>query len=64
LDIVADNDSAKEAKVQASRWLRALRFKHRYVFSASANEISNQEADRKQSGISVFRTFGGMSKVR
>ena len=63
LDIVADNDSRKAKKVQASNWLDALRFNHRYVFSASANEASNREADRKQSGISVFRIFGGMSTV-
>jgi hypothetical protein len=43
--------------------LNAMRFQHRYIFSASANEDSNREADRKQSGISVFRIFGGMSKV-
>jgi len=56
-----ENDSCKEEKVQALRWLRALRFNHRYIFSASANENSNREADRKQSGISVFPIFGGMS---
>ena len=59
----AENDSLMKAKVQASRWLRLLRFKHRYIFSASANEISNREADRKQSGIAVFPIFGGMSSV-
>jgi len=54
LDIVADNDSRKAKKVQALNWLDALRFNHRYVFSASANEASNREADRKQSGLLVF----------
>jgi len=63
---VTEKDSCKEEKVQVLRWLRALRFNHptRYIFSASANENSNREADRKQSGISVFRIFGGMSEVR
>ena len=60
----AGNDSRKAKKVQVLNWLDALRFKHRYIFSASANETSNREADRKQSGISVFRIFGGMSTVR
>ena len=59
-----ENDSYRKQKVQVSRWLGALRFKHRYIFSASANETSNREADRKQSGISVFPIFGGMSSVR
>jgi hypothetical protein len=43
--------------------LNAMRFQHRYLFSASANEDSNREADRKQSGILVSRIYGGMSKV-
>ncbi|KAF8234815.1 hypothetical protein L208DRAFT_1393487 [Tricholoma matsutake] len=42
--------------------LNAMRFQHRYIFSASANEDSNREADRKQSGISVVPIFGGMSE--
>lgn len=63
LEIVG-NDGRKDKKVQATDWLDALRFKHRYVFSASANENSNRDADRKQSGISVLRIFGGMSEVR
>ncbi|KAM6502225.1 hypothetical protein JOM56_002202 [Amanita muscaria] len=49
-------------KAQARALLGTMRFKHRYIFSASANENSNREADRKQSRISVFRIFGGMTK--
>jgi hypothetical protein len=56
-------DSCREDKVRASRWLRALRFNHRYIFSASANETSNRDAETKQRGISVFPIFGGMSPV-
>jgi hypothetical protein len=56
--------SRKERKAQVLCWLDALRFNHRYIFSASANENSNRDADRKQSGISVFRIFGGMNEVR
>ena len=59
-----ENDRRKEKKVQVSDWLDALRFRHRYIFSASANEDSNREAYMKQRGISVIPTFGGMSPVR
>ena len=59
-----ENDRRKEKKVQVSDWLDALRFRHRYIFSASANEDSNREASKKQHGISVIPTFGGMSPVR
>jgi len=58
------NDHRKAKKALVLDWLDALRFKHRYVFSASANEASNREADREQSGFSVFPIFGGMSVVR
>ena len=63
---IAENDGRKAPTRQAINWLNALRLNHptRYIFSASANENSNREADRKQSRISVFRIFGGMSKVR
>jgi IstB-like ATP binding protein len=61
---VVEKDGRKDKKVQATNWLDALRFNHRYIFSASANENSNRDADRKQSGILVFRIFGGMSEVR
>jgi hypothetical protein len=60
---ITENDSCKATKVLALRWLRAMRFKHRYIFSATANENSNREVDRKQSGITVFRMLGGMNKV-
>lgn len=59
-----ENDNCKAKKTQVSNWLDALRFKHCYIFSASANEASNCEADRKQRGTSVFPIFGGMSAVR
>jgi IstB-like ATP binding protein len=58
-----EKDSCKARKEQALDWLRSLRYKHRYIFGASANENSNRDADRKQSGISVCRIFGGMSRV-
>jgi len=38
-------------------YIHALRFKHPYIFSAEASEIPNHEVD------TVFRIFGGMSKV-
>jgi hypothetical protein len=65
LDLEAKGDDLrKERKAQVVRWLDALRFNNRYIFSASANENSNRDADRKQSSISVFPIFGGMDRVR
>ena len=58
-----ENDNCRGKKEQVVTWLDALRYKDRYIFSASPNEASNREADRKQSGISLFRVFGGMNKV-
>jgi len=58
-----ENDPIREIKVQVLKWLNALRFRHRYIFSASANERSTREAYKKQHGISVIPTFGGMSPV-
>jgi len=58
-----ENDRRKEKKVQVSNWLNALRFRHRYMFSASADEVYYREAYRKQHGISVIPTLGGMSPV-
>ena len=59
----SENDSSHTEKGLALKWLRAMRFEHRYIFSASANENSNREADRKQSGIIIFPMFGGMNVV-
>ena len=55
LEVEVD-DKRRAPMLQAQRWLDALRFNHptRYIFSASANELSNREADRKQSRILVF----------
>lgn len=61
---VEEKDICEREKVNVSQWLRNLRFRHRYMFSASANEKSNREAYKKQLGISVIPTFGGMSPVR
>jgi hypothetical protein len=62
---IAEDDSRGAPTLQAIHWLDALRLNHptHYIFSASANEKSNRDADRKQSSISVFRIFGGMSPV-
>ncbi|KAF8327351.1 hypothetical protein F5887DRAFT_1274679 [Amanita rubescens] len=59
---VTENKSLEKEKQQAIDWLDNLRFNHRYIFSASANENSYREAYKKQNGISVFEMFGGMSK--
>jgi hypothetical protein len=54
----------EEKKVQVINYLDTLRFRHRYIFSASANEYSNREAYKKQQGISVIPISGGLSPVR
>jgi len=59
-----ENDSRREKQVQVLNWLEKLRSKHRYIFSASANENSNREAYKKQNGISIVPIFGGMDQVR
>ena len=58
-----NTDSRREAKNRILGWLGNLRSRHRYIFSASANETSNRDAEKKQNGISVFPIFGGMSQV-
>jgi hypothetical protein len=60
-----ENDCLKEKKVQVSDWLDILNNRHRYIFTSSSadDEVSNREACKKQYGISVIPTFGGMSLV-
>jgi hypothetical protein len=55
---VASNDASN-----ARRVVQAMKFGRRYIFSASADEETNREADGKQTDHSVLRIFGGMSKV-
>ena len=56
-------DERAEKKKKVRDWLDRMRSGHRYIFSASANEISSREAHTKQSGIEVFYILGGMTKV-
>ncbi|KAF8343536.1 hypothetical protein F5887DRAFT_918364 [Amanita rubescens] len=57
-----NTDNRREAKNRVLGWLGNLRSSHRYIFSASANEASNRDAEKRQNGISVFSIFGGMSQ--
>jgi hypothetical protein len=50
-------------KVQATSWLNRLSVKHPYIFSASANERTYQEADEKQNATTVVKFHGGMTEV-
>jgi phosphoribosyl-AMP cyclohydrolase len=62
---ISEDDGCRAPTLQAIHWLDVWRLNHLtcYIFSASVNETSNQEVDRKQSRILVFQMFGGMSKV-
>ena len=42
-----ENDSRKARKELVVKWLDTIRFNHRYIFSATADENSYRKADRK-----------------
>ena len=63
LELGGHTQSLDDKKKDVIGWLDKMRSKHRYIFSASANEPSNQQADMKQSGTMVIRLNGGMSQV-
>ncbi|KIM48927.1 hypothetical protein M413DRAFT_15175 [Hebeloma cylindrosporum] len=57
-----EHENNKDDKALASKCLDRLRVKHRYLFSASANETVYRRAVKLQRGISVFPIFGEMAK--
>lgn len=62
LELVDNNgDRGNEMRIQITSWLNLLRARHRFIFSASANEDSNREASNKQHGITVIPAFGGLN---
>jgi hypothetical protein len=63
LELGGRTQALDEVKKDVTGWLRKMILRHRYIFSASANEISNQVADMKQSKITVIRINGGMTQV-
>ena len=52
-----------DRKMTILAWLDEMKMSHRYIYSASANEISSQDANQTQSGIAVFEVLGGMTQV-
>jgi Cdc6-like AAA superfamily ATPase len=57
---VKEDDPLTQAKNHASQLLNRLKYRHRYIFCASANEKSNRQADTKDT---VFSIFGGMDEA-
>ena len=57
------NDPHADTKRKVGVWLDQMKLGHRYIYSASANEVSSQEAHVKQGGIGVFEVLGGMTRV-
>jgi hypothetical protein len=55
----SSNDKKKEVTIN----LKRITKRHKYIFSASANEKSYQLADSKQSGVLVLPIHGGMNRV-
>jgi energy-coupling factor transporter ATP-binding protein EcfA2 len=64
LELGGRTHALDEKKKEVTGWLNKMILHHQYIFSASANETSNQLADMKQSKITVFRINGGMTEVR
>jgi energy-coupling factor transporter ATP-binding protein EcfA2 len=63
LELGGLHGSSDDEKKEVTTKLKRITSGHMYIFSASANEKSNQIADSKQSGISVLRMDGGMNRV-
>ena len=51
------------SKADAKLSLERITYGHRYIFSASANEQSNQRANERQSATTVMKLHGGMDDV-
>jgi hypothetical protein len=63
LDLGSPTTKMDDIKKQVTHYLARMQVGHKYVFSASANEQSNQMAKRKQSGVTVITMNGGMTEV-
>ena len=63
LELGGRHASLDEVKEKVTQRLHQMRIHHKYIFSASANEKSDVQANMKQGGITVIRFLGGMSKV-
>jgi hypothetical protein len=63
LELDLQNPSLDAEKSKVLVWLGKMSWRHRYIFSASANEKTNRVADKRQTGTHVIRFNGGMSQV-
>jgi len=63
LEIGGCTANMDDVKNHVMRYLMRMKFRHKYIFSASANEQSNQATLGKQSGITVIKIYGGMTQV-
>jgi hypothetical protein len=63
LELGGRTQALDEAKKDVTGWLGKMRLRHKYIFSASANEISSQMADMKQSQNTLIQINGGMTQV-
>jgi hypothetical protein len=63
LEVGNINDEHATKKAQVRGWLDQMKIRHRYIYSASANETSSRDANQTQSGIAVFEFLGGMTPV-
>jgi len=62
-----DSDGSTEwmavEKADAFQVINKLRAFHRYIFSASANQMSDRERHIKQSGINTVESYRGLGEV-
>jgi hypothetical protein len=63
LELGGRNEGRDDEKKRVKGYLARITSRHKYIFSAPANQKSNQAADSKQTGISVIRMHGGMNQV-
>ena len=61
--LVVDQLNVLKKGEAAMNLLNKLKWCHPYIFSASPNEESSKQAQKKQSGIVTMELHGGMDKV-
>jgi hypothetical protein len=58
-----EQPSTSERKIAVNNFLAEIKSFQKYIFSASANEVSAREADTKMQGITTMFLHGGMTEV-
>ncbi|KAF8228861.1 hypothetical protein L208DRAFT_1402996 [Tricholoma matsutake] len=58
-----ESNEPQPSKADAKQSLERITYGHRYIFSASANEQSNQRANERQSATTVMKLHGGMDDL-